>query len=108
MNINSNLSKPSLYEDIVIKKYKDSYIKIKDVGKAVLKHFNPSVIATLDGVRSEFIGVVAKEDANAIEISKVTRNLLNKMKPNFPPSFEHKVLLDQSVFSSSFREILGI
>ena len=90
---------PQYYNEIVIKKSKSGYVRIKDIGKAVLKHFNPSVIGTLKGKRALVIGVVPKVEANAIQISEITRKTLASMKVDFPPSLKYGVLLDRSVFS---------
>ena len=99
VNINSNLSSPEHYNQIIIKKVNNNYIRIKDIGHAVLKNFDPQVIGTLEGKRSVVIAVSPKVEANAIQISKETRDSLGAIKKDLPPSITYKVLLDRSTFS---------
>lgn len=99
VNINSNLSDPEHYNQIIVKKINDQYVRIKDIGDSALKNFDPAVIGTLNGKRSVVIAVSPKVEANAIEISKETRDSLSKLKTNLPPGLSYKVLLDRSTFS---------
>ena len=95
---NSLVSSMKELNDIPIKTVGDSWVSIKDVGKAVDASAIQYNIVRVDGQKSTYIPIMKQGgDTNTIQVVNGVRQLLNKLY-DVPKQLVTNIVFDQSIF----------
>lgn len=106
VSVNSDVSSAAAFNNIVVKKVGNQYVRIKDIGRAVLGAVTQKIVATDVGKKVSVIEVVPKERADSIQVANKIGRELKQLKPSLPPGMVTKILLDKTVFSrASIHEV---
>ncbi len=102
----SNLSTAKEFNNIIIKSNKGSYVKIKDIGRAILGASDYLTSAFSDSKPSVMMGVMTTDTANSIETAKLVLEKLKKLQKNLPPGLIIKNMWNVTQFAkASVREV---
>lgn len=106
VTVNSNLSTEKEFNNIVIKKVGNRYIRIKDIGQAQLGAITQKIVGTVEGHKVAVIEIVPEERADSIDVANAVNKELITLKKNSLPGMEYTVLLDKTLFSkASIHEV---
>ncbi|MDX2257000.1 MAG: efflux RND transporter permease subunit [Pseudanabaenaceae cyanobacterium bins.39] len=93
------------FADIVIKTVSSgSSIKLGDVGRVELGAENYGSSLRFNGTRGIGLGVSQLPDANALEVAKAVKHVLQDLKPNFPPGLNYEIAFDTTSFIEAGTE----
>ncbi|MBD2176274.1 efflux RND transporter permease subunit [Pseudanabaena sp. FACHB-1998] len=93
------------FSDIVIKTATDgSLIKLRDVGRVELGAENYGSTLRFNGTRGIGLGVSQLPDANALDVAKAVKHVLEDLKPTFPPGLDYEVAFDTTSFIEAGTE----
>jgi HAE1 family hydrophobic/amphiphilic exporter-1 len=93
------------FADIVIKTASDgSLIKLRDVGRVELGAENYGSALRFNGTRGIGLGVSQLPDANALDVAKAVKHVLEELKPTFPPGLNYEVAFDTTSFIEAGTE----
>ena len=85
-------SEPEEYENIVIKSEEDgSQLRLKDVARLEFGASNYASENKLDGKSAVTIDIVQQQGANAVEIDKAVREIMEKQAKAFPEGMKYKI-----------------
>jgi multidrug efflux pump len=94
------LSTPEQFGDIVIKSGADGQVtRVRDVARIELAARDYSQDSKLDGVPNSTIGIFQLPGSNSLETSKAVHALMEKLKQNFPPGLEYRIVFDTTTFT---------
>lgn len=108
------LSSPKEFENIVIKNQAGAangagagLVLLKDVGRAELGAENYATSLKFSGGDAVGLGIQQLATANALDVSKQCKAVLEDLKKSFPPGMTYVVAVDTTqVVSDSIREVL--
>lgn len=93
------------FAQIVIKTNADgSLIKLGDVGRVELGAENYGSSLRFNGTRGIGLGVSQLPDANALDVAKAVKKVLEGLRPNFPPGLDYKIAFDTTSFIEAGTE----
>ena len=95
---NTNLTTAAQFNNIVVKNVNGMFVRIRDVGEAVLGPKNTDVNVNANGKSAVVIAISALATANPLTVAASVRKLLPVMAGQFPPSLHQIVLHDASTF----------
>lgn len=98
--VNSSLSTPDEYNQLVVKAYKGSLIRLKDVGYAVMA--SQAITSTYQNKyykHAIVFGIVPSEDANSIALADKATALYKSFLNKLPPAVHIKPLWNTTLFS---------
>lgn len=106
VTINSDMSTADEFNNMVLRKDKNTIIRLKDVGYAVLGANNYNSSAVVDGHQTTTIGIVPTSDANPLAVSEEVKAALPKIESAFPKGLSAEIIYDSSIFiSASIHEV---
>jgi HAE1 family hydrophobic/amphiphilic exporter-1 len=101
------LSDPKQFEEIIIKNTPNGLVQLKDVGHAEVGAEDYSSTLEYNGHNAMGIGLQQLSNANALDVDRQAKAVLEKLKPSFPPGLEYAIAFDATtVVGDSIREVL--
>ena len=93
------LSKIEEFEDIIVRRRDDgSIVRLRDVARIELDSENYETAGWLNGKPSGALPVYQYSDANALNIVKQVRESMDRLKRNFPPGLEYRIVYDTTKY----------
>lgn len=92
------LSTEEEFNNIIIKNFGGSIIRLKDIGEAVLGPENEETILKLNGVPMIALAIVPLPGANYVSISDEFYKRFEQLKKEVPEDIKLDIVMDESVF----------
>ena len=107
-SVHGRLATTEEYGNIVVRTGADgAIVHLKDIARVELAATDYSRSTKLAGVPTATIGVYQLPDANALEVSKNVRQVMDQLAPTFPPGIRYSVPFDTTLFvSESVNEVI--
>ena len=107
----TDLVRPSQFNDIIIKNASGFPVRIRDVGRVEEGPLDERSATRLNGRTSITVGVIRQATANPLDLSNGVRAMIPKLKADLPKDMNVDVANDNSVFidksiKSVFRTII--
>jgi HAE1 family hydrophobic/amphiphilic exporter-1 len=102
------LSDPRQFENIIIKNSStaNGLVLLKDVGRAEIGAENYNTDLKFSGGEAIGVGIQQLSTANALEVDKECRAVLQELRKSFPPGLDYIVAVDTTtVVSDSIKEV---
>ncbi len=94
------LANEEQFGDIVIKSGADGQItRVRDVARVELAARDYSMDSKLNGVPTSTIGIFQLPGSNSLETSKAVHALMERLKQNFPPGLDYRIVFDTTTFT---------
>ncbi len=108
LKVKGRLASAEEFGNIVVRaKEAGAIVRMKDIARIELASKLYSSTTTLNGAPCLTLSVSQQPGANAVALAETVRTTLDKMKTNFPPGLDVKVVYDQTVFVTlSIEEVL--
>ena len=102
------LKDPAQFEQIIIRSNDDgSQVKIKDVARVELGAKTYDLKARMNQTPAGAIGIFLAPGANALQVAKEVRVILEEAEKRFPPDMEYRVVMDATLpVTASMEEIV--
>jgi len=101
------LASPEEFDMIIIKNSPNGLVLLKDVGRSEIGAEDYSSDLEFMGLPANGIGVMQLSNANALEVDRRVRAVLNDLQKSFPPGLKYAVAFDSTtVVGDSIREVL--
>jgi len=106
--VHGRLSTTAEYGNIVVRTGPDgAIVHLRDIARIELAATDYSRSTKLNGVPTATIGVYQLPDANALEVSKNVRRVMDQLAASFPPGIHYTIPFDTTLFvSESVREVV--
>ncbi|MBD2188786.1 efflux RND transporter permease subunit [Pseudanabaena mucicola] len=105
VSANGRLKSIDEFAEIVIRSSSDgSPIKLRDVGRVELGAENYGSSLRFNGTRGIGLGVSQLPDANALDVAKAVKKVLQELKPSFPPGLNYEIAFDTTTFIEAGTE----
>ena len=107
-SVKGRLSTPEQYGNIVVRTGADgAIVHLKDIARVELAATDYSRSSKLNGVATAIIGVYQLPDANALEVARGVRKVLDGLAPSFPKGIHYSIPFDTTLFvSESVHEVV--
>ena len=107
-SVKGRLSTPEQYGNIVVRTGADgAIVYLKDIARIELAATDYSRSSRLNGVPTAIIGVYQLPDANALEVAKGVRKIMDSLAPTFPKGIHYVIPYDTTLFvSESVHEVV--
>ena len=107
-SVKGRLSTPEEYGAIVVRTGADgAIVHLKDIARVELAATDYSRSSKLNGVPTAIIGVYQLPDANALDVAKGVRKVMNELAPTFPQGIHFSIPYDTTLFvSESVHEVI--
>jgi HAE1 family hydrophobic/amphiphilic exporter-1 len=101
------LNDPKQFENIIVKNSANGVILLKDVGRAEVGAEDYSSNLKFSGYTAVGIGVQQLSNANALQVDREARAMLEQLKKSFPPGLQYAIAFDSTtVVGDSIHEVL--
>jgi len=101
------LSSPEQFESIILKSTANGLVLLKNVGHAEVGAEDYSSALEYNGHVAQGVGVAQLTSANALEVDRQAKAVLEKLSKNFPPGLEYAIAFDSTtVVGESIHEVL--
>ncbi|MEO6802490.1 MAG: efflux RND transporter permease subunit, partial [Granulicella sp.] len=103
------LSDPRQFENIILKNSSSAngLVLLKDVGRAEIGAENYNTDLKFSGGEAVGIGIQQLSTANALQVDKQCRAVLQELRKSFPPGLDYIVAVDTTtVVSDSIKEVV--
>ena len=101
------LSSPEEFDNIVVKNTPGSLVLLKDVGHSQVGAEDYSTSLKFSGHDAMGVGVQQLSTANALEVDRKARAVLQDLSKNFPPGLEYVIAFDgTTAVGDSIREVI--
>jgi len=106
--VRGRLSTPDEYGNIVVRTGPNgAIVHLRDIARVELAATDYSRSTRLNGVPTANIGVYQLPDANALDVAKEVRKVMQQLAPTFPPGIHYSIPFDTTLFvSESVREVI--
>jgi HAE1 family hydrophobic/amphiphilic exporter-1 len=108
--VNSMLSKPEQYEQLIVKNIPgtDKMIYVKDIGRVELAKFTYSGGSFVDGNRCSLLMIFQSPGSNALQTADNVYAKLAELKKSFPPDVQYVVPFESvTIIQVSMQEVIG-
>jgi hydrophobe/amphiphile efflux-1 (HAE1) family protein len=107
-SVKGRLSTPAEYEAIVVRNGADgAVVHLKDIARVELAATDYSRSTKLNGVPTAIVGVYQLPDANALEVARGVRQVMEGLAPTFPKGIHYSIPFDTTLFvSESVHEVV--
>jgi HAE1 family hydrophobic/amphiphilic exporter-1/multidrug efflux pump len=107
-SVKGRLSTPEEYGAIVVRTGADgAVVHLKDIARVELAATDYSRSSKLNGVPTAIIGVYQLPDANALDVARGVRKVMNELAPTFPQGIHYSIPYDTTLFvSESVHEVI--
>ncbi|MGD0628400.1 MAG: efflux RND transporter permease subunit [Terracidiphilus sp.] len=101
------LSSPAEFDNIIVKNSPNGLVLLKDVGHSVVGAEDYSTSLKYSGHDAMGIGVQLLSNANALDVDRQAKAVLEQLKKSFPPGLEYAIAFDSTtVVGDSIREVM--
>ena len=101
------LSSPEQFENIILKSNGNGLILLKNVGHAEVGAEDYSSALEYNGHVAQGVGVLQLTSANALDVDRKARAVLQQLSKSFPPGLEYAIAFDSTtVVGESIHEVL--
>jgi HAE1 family hydrophobic/amphiphilic exporter-1 len=101
------LSSPEQFENIILKSNANGLILLKNVGHAEVGAEDYSSALEYNGHVAQGVGVLQLTSANALDVDRKARAVLQQLSKSFPPGLEYAIAFDSTtVVGESIHEVL--
>ncbi len=101
------LSDPAQFNEIIVKNTPNGLVQLKDVGHAVVGAEDYNSNLKFQGYTAVGVGVQQLSNANALEVDRNAKAMLEELKKSFPPGLKYAVAFDSTtIVGDSIREVL--
>lgn len=102
------LTDPAQFNNIIVKNTSSGIVQLKDVGHADLGAETYSTDLRYNGQDAVGIGVQQLSNANALQVDRDAKAVLDQLAKSFPPDFQYVIPFDTTtVVGDSIREVVG-
>jgi multidrug efflux pump len=98
INAQGRLTDPEQFEQIIVKQENGVITRLKDIARVQLDASGYGLRALLDNKPAVAIPIFQAPGSNAIQISDSVRATMAKLKENFPPGVDYRIVYDPTVF----------
>lgn len=103
---NTDLTTQKEFNNIVLNSDNGKIVRIKDIGTAKLGAEDTDVTIFMKHDKATFIEIVAKSNANPLDVVKEIKKVLPGLRTHFPQGLNMKIMYDVTRFiSSSLKEV---
>ena len=101
------LTSPAEFDNIIVKNSANGLVLLKDVGHSEVGAEDYSSVLKYSGREAMGIGVMQLSNANALEVDRQAKAVLEGLSKSFPPGLEYAIAFDSTtVVGDSIREVL--
>jgi hydrophobic/amphiphilic exporter-1 (mainly G- bacteria), HAE1 family len=101
------LSDPAQFNEIIVKNTPNGLVQLKDVGHAVVGAEDYNSNLKFQGYTAVGTGVQQLSNANALEVDRNAKAMLEELKKSFPPGLKYAIAFDSTtIVGDSIREVL--
>jgi HAE1 family hydrophobic/amphiphilic exporter-1 len=102
------LSSPEEFDNIIVKNSPNGLVLLKDVGHSEVGAEDYSTSLKFSGHDAMGVGVQQLANANALEVDRNARAVLEGLKKNFPPGLEYVIAFDGTTsVGDSIKEVMS-
>ncbi|MBV8411164.1 MAG: multidrug efflux RND transporter permease subunit [Alphaproteobacteria bacterium] len=99
------LTKPEEFGNIIVRANPDgSVVRVRDVARTDLGAKNQERYSRFNGAPSAAIGIFQSPGANAVDVARQVREVMDGLKQRFPNDLAYEVFWDSTVFVTSTIE----
>jgi HAE1 family hydrophobic/amphiphilic exporter-1 len=99
------LTKPEEFGNIVVRANPDgSVVRVKDVARVDLGAKTQERYSRFNGAASAAIGIYQSPGANAVDVARQVRGVMDELSKRFPEDLQYQVFWDSTVFVTSTVE----
>jgi hydrophobic/amphiphilic exporter-1 (mainly G- bacteria), HAE1 family len=101
------LASPAEFDNIIVKNSTNGLVLLKDVGHSVVGAEDYSTSLKYSGHEAMGIGVLLLSNANALDVDRQAKAVLQQLAKSFPPGLEYAIAFDSTtVVGDSIREVM--
>jgi hydrophobic/amphiphilic exporter-1 (mainly G- bacteria), HAE1 family len=101
------LSSPEEFDNIIVKNSSNGLVQLKDVGHAEVGAEDYGTLLEYGGHSAMGIGVEQLSNANALDVDRKAKAVLEQLAKNFPPGLEYAIAFDSTTaVGESIHEVL--
>ena len=102
------LTKPEEFAAIVLRANPDgSVVRVRDVGRVDMGARSSDRYSRLNGAPAASIGIYQSPGANAVEVAKHVREVMDTLAKRFPQDLSYNLFFDTTVFvTSTIKEVI--
>src|SRR5471030_1990591 len=102
INTQGRLTKAEEFGNIVVRANPDgSIVRVKDVARVDLGAKTQERYSRFNGAASAAIGIYQSPGANAVDVARQVRAVMDELKKRFPEDLEYQIFWDSTVFVTS-------
>jgi hydrophobe/amphiphile efflux-1 (HAE1) family protein len=107
-SVKGRLSTPQEYGEMVVRTGADgAVVHLKDIARVELAATDYSRSTKLNGVPTAIIGIYQLPDANALDVARGVRQVMDGLAPTFPKGIHYSIPFDTTLFvSESVHEVV--
>lgn len=107
MTAKTDLNDAKEFGNLIVKNYKGSIVRLKDIAKVKLGSQNYDNSVTFNGKKAIFFAITPTPTANPLTVIRDTRKLFPSIVREFPPSLNGTIVYDATDFiRASIREVV--
>src|SRR6185503_20805952 len=95
------LSSPQQFENIILKSNANGLILLKNVGHAEVGAEDYSSVLEYNGHVAQGVGVLQLTNANALDVDRQAKAVLQQLSKSFPPGLQYAIAFDSTTVSAS-------
>jgi HAE1 family hydrophobic/amphiphilic exporter-1 len=101
------LTSPAEFDNIIVKNSTNGLVLLKDIGHSVVGAEDYSTSLKYSGHDAMGVGVQLLSNANALDVDRQAKAVLQQISKSFPPGLEYAIAFDSTtVVGDSIREVL--
>ncbi len=101
------LSDPTEFDKIILKNTANGLVLLKDVGHSEVGAEDYSTSLKYSGIPAVGLGVQQLSNANALDVDRNAKAVLENLKKSFPPGLEYAIAFDSTtIVGDSIREVM--
>jgi HAE1 family hydrophobic/amphiphilic exporter-1 len=101
------LTSPAEFDNIIVKNSSNGLVLLKDIGHSVVGAEDYSTSLKYSGHDAMGVGVQLLSNANALDVDRQAKAVLQQISKSFPPGLEFAIAFDSTtVVGDSIREVL--
>jgi hydrophobe/amphiphile efflux-1 (HAE1) family protein len=106
--VKGRLASAAQFENIVIREAGNGQVvRLRDVARVELAAADYSIYGASDDTPAALIGIFLQPDANALNVAKEVKQVLEAQAPRFPPGLEYSIPYSTTPFvTESLKEVL--
>lgn len=106
VNANTDLHSVQQFNQLIIKRDNNQAVRLQDIGYAVLGASDDTTSLNINGQAGVGIGIIAKSNANPLDVSKAVNQTLEEIKSQLPEGMHLLVARDSSLYiNQSIHEV---